>query len=506
MPEGKGYGEYDRPHEDLREWIERAENLGELMRIDGVDWNLEMGSVAEMIYHAKPDNPPAILFQNVPGYPSDYSVLSGATNSMNRLAMTLGFPKPGSPLDVVQCYRDRLKDFEIVPPRELNTGPVMENVDRDGEVDLYKFPIPFLHEEDGGRYFGTADLVAIRDPDSGWVNLGTYRVMVHDRNTVGLWMSPGKHGRQIREKYFAQGKPCPVAISVGQDPLLFLSAANEVHWGTPEFSHAGGHRGVPFDVTRTEIHGLPMAAAAEIVLEGEIVPDEKRVEGPFGEWTGYYASAEREDYVVRIRRVYHRDRPIHTMARPGRPPSDYSFSKCTVKAAMIWDDVERAGLPGVHGVWSMEFGGGPHVQRRRDRTEIPRPRAAGASPDGGIACGQLSRTVRRRRRSRHRSDERARRHVGGGVALRPGTRHRHHSPDLVGPARSDEATGRKYELARVDRRMPAFRVDGRIPPCRRSQPGRTRANSKEVRPPARPSLTCPVRQRFRSGKRQAPRE
>ena len=54
---GKGYGEYDRPHEDLREWIDRAESLGELMRVDGVDWNLEMGSVAEMIYHAKPDKP-----------------------------------------------------------------------------------------------------------------------------------------------------------------------------------------------------------------------------------------------------------------------------------------------------------------------------------------------------------------------------------------------------------------------------------------------------------------
>ena len=353
-----GYGEYDRPHEDLREWIERAESLGELMRVDGVDWNLEMGSVAEMIYHAKPDNPPAILFENIPGFASDYRVLSGATNSMNRLAMTLGFPRPKNPIDVVQSYRDRLKDFEPLPARELNTGPVMENVDRDDAVDLYKFPVPLLHEGDGGRYFGTGDLVTTRDPDDGWVNLGTYRVQVHDKNTVGLWISPGKHGRQIRDKYFARGEPCPVAISVGQDPLLFLSAANEVAWGTPEFAHAGDHRGVPFDITATELHGLPMAAAAEIVLEGEILPDEKRIEGPFGEWTGYYASAEREDYVVKVRRVYHRNQPIHTMARPGRPPSDYSFSKCTVKAAMIWDQVERAGLPGVKGVWSMEFGGG----------------------------------------------------------------------------------------------------------------------------------------------------
>jgi UbiD family decarboxylase len=353
-----GYGAYDAPHRDLREWIERVEQHGELMRVEGVDWNLEMGSVAEMIYHAKPDRPPAILFEKIPGFPDDFRVLSGATNSPRRLALTLGLDLPDNPLDVVRAYRKRLESFEEIPPREVNSGPIMENVDRDDDVDLYKFPIPFLHEEDGGRYFGTGDLVVMRDPDSDWVNLGTYRAMVHDKNTMGLWMSPGKHGRHIRDKYFAQGKPCPVAISVGHDPLLFLSAGNEVDFESSEFAHAGGHRGRPFDVTASELHGLPIPADAEIVVEGDILPDEKRPEGPFGEWTGYYASKVREDYVVRIRRVYYRDNPIHTMARPGRPPSDYSLSKCVVKSAMIWEDIENAGLRGVQGVWCHEQGGG----------------------------------------------------------------------------------------------------------------------------------------------------
>jgi 4-hydroxy-3-polyprenylbenzoate decarboxylase len=182
--------------------------------------------------------------------------------------------------------------------------------------------------------------------------------MIHDRNTVGLWMSPGKHGRRIREKYFAKGIPCPVLISCGHDPLLFLSSGNEVAYGTSEFAHAGGHRGAPFDVIASELHGLPMPAAAEIVLEGEILPDDLRPEGPFGEWTGYYASSVREDPVVRVRRVYHRTDPILTMARPGRPPSDYSLSKCVIKSAMMWDQVEAAGLPGVVGIWAHECGGG----------------------------------------------------------------------------------------------------------------------------------------------------
>ena len=138
----KGYGTFDAPHEDLRDWLERVDGIGELLRVEGVDWNLEMGSVAEMIYHAKPDNPPAILFEKIPGFPDDYRVLSGATNSPRRLAVTLGFPMPEHPLDVVQSYRDRLENFEELPPREVNLGPILENVDRDGEVDLYKFPVP----------------------------------------------------------------------------------------------------------------------------------------------------------------------------------------------------------------------------------------------------------------------------------------------------------------------------------------------------------------------------
>ncbi|HUZ74889.1 MAG TPA: UbiD family decarboxylase [Stellaceae bacterium] len=351
-------GEFATPHVDLREWITRVEGIGELMRVSGVHWNLEMGAVAEMIYQAKPDNPPAILFENIPDYPSNYRVLSGMTNSPRRLALTLGLPMPQHPLDVVRAYRDRMKRYQLIPNVFVNGGPVLDNVDRDDDVDLYKFPVPFLHERDGGRYIGTGDLVIMRDPETDWINVGTYRVMVHDRNTAGLWMSPGKHGRQIREKYFRAGKPCPVVICCGQDPLLFLSSGNEVSFGVSEFAHAGGHRGIPFETLKSELYSLPMPAHAEIVLEGEIVPDVLKPEGPFGEWTGYYASSVREDPIVRIRRVYYRTDPIYTMARPGRPPSDYSLSKCVIKSALIWDQVEKAGLPGVAGVWCHEAGGG----------------------------------------------------------------------------------------------------------------------------------------------------
>ncbi|MFQ5914537.1 MAG: UbiD family decarboxylase [Nitrospinota bacterium] len=345
-------------HGDLRDLLDRIEQIGELERVDGADWNLEIGALAEMVCAAAPaGKSPALLFDNIPGYPKGFRVLSGAVNSTKRLALAMGFPEPRNPIDVVQAYRDRMRSgFRLIPPAIAKHGPVLENVDRDAEVDLYKFPVPFLHEKDGGRYIGTDVLVIMRDYDSDYVNAATYRVMVHDRNTAGIWMSPGKHGRIIREKYFNAGKPCPVAISCGHDPLLFMAANQEVDYATDEFAYAGGHRQEPFQIVKSELHGLPIPAYSEIVLEGEIYGDQKLPEGPFGEFMGYYASPVSDEPTIKVRRVYHRNEPILTMANPCRPPNDFNFGRSIVKAAMIWDEVEKAGLPGVQGVWCHEAG------------------------------------------------------------------------------------------------------------------------------------------------------
>ena len=179
---------YDRPHRDLREFLSRIEHAGELLKIPGAHWNLEMGTLAESV-NERPDAP-AVLFEDVPEYPRGFRVLSGSTNSMRRLAITLGFPVPEHPLDVVRAYRDRMKSHRPVPPRVVKRGPVLENVLREGGVDVLKFPVPFLHELDGGRYIGTDDLVIMRDPEENWVNCGTYRVMVHDAKRVGDIQTP----------------------------------------------------------------------------------------------------------------------------------------------------------------------------------------------------------------------------------------------------------------------------------------------------------------------------
>lgn len=349
----------NRGYEDLRDLIDRFERMGELARVAGADWNLEVGAVSETVAARAPGRAPALLFDDLPGYPKGFRILSGAANALRRLAVVLGLPEPRRERDLVESYRARMREgFQPIPPREVASGPVLENVQRGDAIDVLKFPAPFVHEHDGGRYIGTDDLVVMRDPDSGWINTATYRAMVHDEKTVAVWMSPGKHGRFIREKYFDRGAPCPVLICCGQDPLLFITAHQEIDIGVDEMAYAGGLRGRPVDVVLSEVHSLPMPAHAELVIEGVMMPGETREEGPFGEFMGYYASNASAQPVVRVERVYHRDDPILTLAIPSRPPENFTFARATVKSAMIWEEVEKAGLPGVAGVWCHEAGAG----------------------------------------------------------------------------------------------------------------------------------------------------
>src|SRR5207248_10528653 len=108
-----------------------------------------------------------------------------------------------------------------------------------------RFPAPIWHRSDGGPFIGTGCIVVMRDPDTGWINSGTYRVQLHDAQTLGIYISPGKHGRLIRQKYWERGEACPVAVSVGHDPLLLLMGGLEVGYGKDEYDMAGGVGGGP---------------------------------------------------------------------------------------------------------------------------------------------------------------------------------------------------------------------------------------------------------------------
>jgi 4-hydroxy-3-polyprenylbenzoate decarboxylase len=299
----------------------------------------------------------ALLFDNIKGYPAGYRVLSNTLNSLKRLALTLHMDANYTRSEFVKDVKRHIESVKLLAAEIVKDGPVMENVDEGKDVNLFKFPTPKWHELDGGRYIGTGSVDITRDPDSGWVNLGTYRVMIHDENTLAFYISPGKHGRIMREKYYAKGEPCKVAISFGHDPLIFLAGGMEVPNGVCEYDWVGGLQKAPVPVIIGGYTGLPIPAAAEIVIEGESVPGEDRDEGPFGEWTGYYASSMRSEPTIRVKRVYHRNNPIILGAPPTRPPCEFNYMRCYLRSAMIWQELEAAGVPDVRGVWCHESGG-----------------------------------------------------------------------------------------------------------------------------------------------------
>lgn len=342
-------------YRDLREWISKAEGLEEVRSLKKCDWNLEIGAITELV--ARREDGPAVLFDEIKDYPKGYRVLSNSLSSRKRLALTLDMPAGETKMDFVRLWRERYKKIKPIPPKIVKDSPLFDNVYRDKEIDLLKFPTPKWHELDGGRYIGTGSIDITRDPDEGWVNWGTYRVMIHDRDTVGFYISPGKHGRIQREKYINTGRPCKIAMSFGHDPLVFLAGSIEVPYAVPEYEFIGGVRGEPLELIEGEYSGLPIPANAEIVVEGDVIFDQAKIEGPFGEWTGYYGSAERPEPFVKIRRLYHRNDPIILGSPPGRPPAELGWYRSYLRSALIWDEMEKAGVPDVKGVWLTVSGG-----------------------------------------------------------------------------------------------------------------------------------------------------
>jgi UbiD family decarboxylase len=342
---------------DLRPWLAEAERLGELKTVRGADWNLELGAISEL--NVKKDVPPALLFDEIKGYPKGYRVLTCSTSSPARLSSILRLGTERSHKGLVEKLRGKpaqwqaaAKGFNAV---EAKGGAALENVQKD--VDVLAFPAPLWHELDGGRYIGTGCSVVTRDLDSDWINVGTYRVQVIDKDHVALDMVPGKHGRIHYEKHKAAGKRFPVVIVCGADPLSYLISGIEVPFGMCEYNYIGAILGQPVAVLEGEKTGLPFPAAAEIVLEGHVEPSDERTEGPFGEFHGYYPGKAGTAPVVSIERICFRNNPILVGSPPAKPPNDYSYSKAVMRSALLMDALAAAGVPDVQAVWAHEIGG-----------------------------------------------------------------------------------------------------------------------------------------------------
>ena len=170
-------------YDDLRGWLSNAERLGEVRNIKGASWERDMGLVAEAILRA--ENGPCVLFDDVPGCPKGFRLLLNVFAGKRR-NMTLGFPEHLTKWELSDSYREAyLENQKSIPHEIVEDGPVFENIMMGEDVDVTKFPAPIWHEQDGGRYIGTGTYSVTRDPDENWLNAGTYRAMVHDKNNSG---------------------------------------------------------------------------------------------------------------------------------------------------------------------------------------------------------------------------------------------------------------------------------------------------------------------------------
>ena len=333
---------------DLREFLKKLEEEGELVRVKKlVDWNLEAGGVARRATELKE---PAPLFENIKDYPG-YRLLSaqvGPSNKENRyycrMAMAMGMKPESRPDEIIEEYLKRKKT--PIKPILVSEGPCKENVFIGEEVDLEKLPVPVIHGGDGGRFIGSWHAVATKDLDTDWVNWGMYRLMVHDKNSMGSVIVPPQHiGRMFYQKYEPKNLPMEFAAIIGAEPITPMLSGSPIAAGVNEMDIIGAIRQEPLQMVKCETVDLLVPATAEIVIEGEVIPNMRKDEGPFGEYVGYRASKRSPKPVLKVKAITHRNNPILTMCALGVPVDEGHLSVATIWAAEVLETLRNHEFP-----------------------------------------------------------------------------------------------------------------------------------------------------------------
>jgi UbiD family decarboxylase len=338
---------------DLRGWLRLVESAGQLKHIDApVDLDEELAAITFMA--ARTPDSPALLFNNFVGNHGDARVLTNMLGaSKERYAIAVGLDPKLSTSDMIFASRDLMK--RRLQPAFIPKGeaPVNQIVLTGSDIDVTAYPSPKFWPGDGGRYIGTGDITFTRSPDTGRINVGVYRQMLHGPNRIGLYCSPGKHGRLDRDAWWAQGKPCEVVAAYGIDPVLFMVGAQVFSADESELDVAGGIMGRPIELTEAEFVSLPIPAHAELVIEGVLHAGDTEMEGPLGEFTGYYGNVRGPQPVIEVKAVHSRKSPIITAALMATYPScEIGAYYAIMRSARILDDLQRIGVPGVVSAYS----------------------------------------------------------------------------------------------------------------------------------------------------------
>jgi len=339
----------------MRDFFSKCEENGQGKRIKAeVDSYLELSHIAKL---NEEKQGPALLFENVKGYKTP--VLTSACTTTQRLAIIMGMPLDSTMTDLMRQWV-KVGDKFIQPKLvDKSKAPCKKNIMKGKDVDLNIFPAPHWYPKDGGRYFGTAHFIVTQDPDSGWINLGTYRSQLLAKDKIGTQFIKGKHADIMLKKYQALRKPMPCASVVGCDPLLFILGAARVSAFVSEYDVAGAIRGEAVEVVMGETVDLPVPAHAEIIVEGFCDAEKFMDEGPFGEYTGYYSGVGTDPRnFIDVTCVTYRDNPILWGTTVGRAVTDTHMTMALSYGSTLWQQLTDMKIPGIKSVYCPPEGSG----------------------------------------------------------------------------------------------------------------------------------------------------
>ncbi|RJX19995.1 MAG: UbiD family decarboxylase [Desulforudis sp.] len=338
----------------FKEFLDDLKNKGELKVItEEVDGELQASAICTMSQRV---GGPAVWFDNVKGYPGMPlvgSVYCGpgfiewpqqTRRMQGRMAMALGLEPDTHYDEVLETVIDRKSS--PIRAIEVETGPCRDVVMEGPEVDLYRYPIPKIHDKDGGRYL-TSHVVLTRDAESGWTNLGVYRLMLTGRNTLVQGTAPRltrpRHIQQMVTKYAQKGRPLPFAIAIGPPPEMMMAACLDTPPGTDEYALAGGLGLSSLAVVKARLSDILVPADAEIILEGHIYPQEMGEEGPFG-GVSFYTN-KTQDFVYRVECITQCQNPILPFVAEGARFSDTMCLFSLLHSAELTTLLRNCGVP-----------------------------------------------------------------------------------------------------------------------------------------------------------------
>ena len=314
--------------QSLRSHLEALDAAGKLERIDmPADVDNDVSAVS---YRTYVDKRKACHFTELIGFPG-WEVASQLVMDRSMWGLALGVPEN----EVVETFARRLA--QPVAPVLVNVAPVQEVVDEGDAVDLARIPAIWTSERDPGRYIASG-MCIIKDPKTGIRNMSVHRAQILSRNTTGYYMLP-RQAMRIHQMHQQLGRPMEAAMVIGGHPLIMFAAGFVAPFGMDELAIAGGLLGEPVRLVKCRTIDIEVPADAELVLEGEILPDEIAPEGPFGEVTGTYSKVGTAP-VFRVKAITRRRKPLFYAMSCGMPPSDAHSITCAVVESKLSDHLK----------------------------------------------------------------------------------------------------------------------------------------------------------------------